>query len=300
MTFDNQHVKDTRVARFDIVTLPATDDAAQIAIPRRRGRPTNAEREARLRAQEAAGMTVTDEMDDELEAELDAEEADDEVEPVLSEASTNGANPGITGVGSVSNDGEAAIGEPFTIHLTIRGTADLLFHRYSADEVEAKSKAAKGSRAKKTDDIESYVYRNSEGLICLPGRYLQRSLQEAGRFQQDPRSPRKSALDLCKAGLVVTPQLSPMIPVGKRTGSRDWDYLDRQRVVVQRSAVTRVRPAYAEGWTVELEILSLLPEYLTPQFVRKLADDSGRFIGLADFRPTYGRFVIDHWEVRAV
>lgn len=143
-----------------------------------------------------------------------------------------------------------------------------------------------------------YLYRNADSQICLPGRYLQRALQEAGRFQQDPRSPRKSALDICKAGLVVTPQLAPMIPVGKDTPTVDWDYLDRQRVVVQRSAVTRVRPAFTEGWTVDLEILSLLPEYLTPQFVRKLADDAGRFIGLADFRPTYGRFVIIAWQVR--
>lgn len=287
----------------DLVTTTDT------APPRRKpGRPSNAEIAARRALAETQAIRANspgledkpgdepedepgDEIDAELEAELDAEDSAVEIE---------GSNPGITGIGAVSNDAALIIGEPFTVHLEIRGTADLLFHRYSADEVEAKAKAAKGSRAKKTDDIESYVYRNSYGEICLPGRYLQRALQEAGRFQQDPRSPRKSALDLCKAGLVVTPQLAPMIPNGKYEPSKDWDYLDRQRVVVQRSAVTRVRPAYVEGWTVRMEIISLLPEYLTPQFVRKLADDAGRFIGLADFRPTYGRFVIDHWEVRAV
>jgi len=211
-------------------------------------------------------------------------------------AAKNGRQQNITGLGSVSNDAEASISQPFTIKLTIEGTADLLFHRYSADEVEEKGKAAKGSAAKKTDNIESYLYRDADGYICLPGRYLQRALQEAGRFQQDPRSPRKSALDICKAGLVVTPLLAPVIPRAAEGPTQEWDYLDRQRVVVMRSAVTRVRPAFAQGWRCDLEIMSLLPEYLAPAFVRRLTDDAGRFIGLADFRPTYGRFTVTSWQ----
>lgn len=210
--------------------------------------------------------------------------------------SARNGHQNISGLGGVSNDAEASISLPFTIAVTIEGTADLLFHRYSADEVAEKGAAAKGSKAKKTDNIESYLYRDADGYICMPGRYLQRALQEAGRFQQDPRSPRKSALDLCKAGLVVTPLLAPVIPQAGEGPTQEWDYLDRQRVVVQRSAVTRVRPAFTTGWRCDMEIMSLLPEYLTPAFVRRLADDAGRFIGLADFRPTYGRFTVTNWK----
>lgn len=211
----------------------------------------------------------------------------------MAAATKNGQS--VTGIGGVSNDAEASISVPFTIQISIEGVADLLFHRYSADEVAEKGAAAKGSRAKKTDNVEAYLYRDADGYICMPGRYLQRAIQEAGRFQQDPRSPRKSALDLCKAGLVVTPILARLIPASAEGPTQEWDYLDRQRVVVQRSAVTRVRPAFSMGWRCEMEIMSLLPEYLTPSFVRKLADDAGRFIGLADFRPTYGRFSITRW-----
>lgn len=212
----------------------------------------------------------------------------------MATATKNGQD--VTGIGGVSNDAEVSIALPFTINVTVEGTADLLFHRYSADEVAEKGAAAKGSKAKKTDNIEAYLYRDADGYICMPGRYLQRALQEAGRFQQDPRSPRKSALDLCKAGLVVTPLLAPVIPQAGEGPTQEWDYLDRQRVVVQRNAVTRVRPAFAQGWRCDMEIMSLLPEYLTPAFVRRLIDDAGRFIGLADFRPTYGRFTVTRWE----
>jgi hypothetical protein len=35
----------------------------------------------------------------------------------------------------------------------------------------SKSAAAKGSRAKKTDNIETFVYRNDDGELCIPGEY---------------------------------------------------------------------------------------------------------------------------------
>ena len=85
---------------------------------------------------------------------------------------------------------------------------------------KTKSKAAKGSAAKKSDDTESYLYRNGDGEISLPGEYLRQSIITAAKFQQDPRSPRKSAMDLFKAAVIsLTPlaslaQRSPTIWIG--------------------------------------------------------------------------------------
>ena len=55
----------------------------------------------------------------------------------------------------VTNDGESAIILPYRVEVTIEGVAAILFHRWSVESVEAKSAAAKGSKAKKTDDVES-------------------------------------------------------------------------------------------------------------------------------------------------
>lgn len=204
---------------------------------------------------------------------------------------TNGQ--AVTGLRGVSNDAEPQIVAPFTVAVTVQGTADLLFHRWSCDAVAEKAKATKGSKAKKSDNVESYIYRNDDQHICIPGRYLQRAVIEAARFHQDPRSPRKMAKDLVQAGLVVTPLLTAVLVNGHPTSQ--WDYLDRQRVVVQRNAVTRERPAFRSGWSAEFEITSLLPDYLTADFLRRLVMDAGRFVGLADFRPTYGRYDVVRW-----
>jgi len=199
-----------------------------------------------------------------------------------------------TAISNVNNDAKELITEPFTIQLKIQGVSDLLFHRWSNEDVEEKNTAAKGSKTKKTDNIEAYIYRDENNYICMPGRYLNRAIVEAARFHQDLRSSRKMAKDLVQAAVIVPTMLAPILVNDKPTS--DWDYLDRQRVVIQRAGITRVRPAFTAGWKAQFNVTSLLPEYVTPQFLRRLVQDSGKFIGLADFRPTYGRFDVIEWK----
>jgi hypothetical protein len=193
---------------------------------------------------------------------------------------------------SVSNAGSEAIEmkQPYRAVITIRGDSDILFCRWNVEAVAEKAAAAKGSKAKKTDNIESYVYRDEHGFICLPGEYLRGSIVNAARFRQDPRSPRKSAMDLVKAGVV---SLTPLASLGMK----DWSYEHRGRVVIQRNAITRVRPAINAGWEATIVILVTLPEYITREVLHALAVDAGRLIGVGDFRPTYGRFQVTKFEV---
>lgn len=179
---------------------------------------------------------------------------------------------------------------PYRVEVAIRGDADLLFHRWNCEAVEAKAKAAKGSAAKKTDDVESYVYRNTERQLCIPGEYLRQAVITAAKFRQDPRSPRKSAMDLVKAAVV---SLTPLASLG----ISEWDYEHRCRVQVQRSGVTRVRPAICAGWSATFQLLVNLPEYVPSTMLHGLLSDAGRLIGIADFRPTYGRFQITRFEI---
>lgn len=181
--------------------------------------------------------------------------------------------------------------EPYIVRLVLEGTVSMLFHRWNCDAVEAKAKAAKGSKAKKTDDIESYLYRNDDNEICLPGEYLRQSIILASKFKQDPRSPRKSAMDLFKAAVVSLTDLTSL-------GVKEPDYLDRRRVNVQRSGITRIRPAMKRGWTAPFELMVNLPEYVSPFLLREVIDDAGRLIGLGDFRPTFGRFTVKSWAVQ--
>lgn len=197
-----------------------------------------------------------------------------------------------TAVGpEVSNGAEEtlSLSHPYIADIVVVGSADILFHRWCSESVEAKSKAAKGSKAKKQDDVQSYVYRNDDNEICLPGEYVRQAIIHAAKFRQDPRSPRKSAMDLYKAGVVALTALAPL-------GAEKWDYEHRCRVCVQRAGVTRSRPAMKAGWKAQLQMMVLLPEYIRPDDLNDVLVNAGRLIGVGDFRPTYGRFNVTKFE----
>lgn len=197
-----------------------------------------------------------------------------------------------TEISDPTNGGEEIISmsQPLNIEVTLEGVSDLLFHRWNVEEVDAKANAAKGSKAKKSDNVESYVYRNEDGFLCIPGEYLRQAVIHSAKFNQDPRSPRKSAMDIFKAGVVsLTPYAS--------LGVKEWDYEHRCRVTIQRNGITRTRPAMKAGWQAKFQFGIILPEYIGEHFFLQVLQNAGRLIGLADFRPTYGRFCIKNFEV---
>jgi hypothetical protein len=206
--------------------------------------------------------------------------------------------------GDVSNAGEDTIlaDAPYRVAVTITGVSSILFHRWQSDAVDAKAAAAKGSKAKKTDDTESYVWRNEHRVICLPGEYLRGSLIDprngAAKYRQDPRSPRKSALDLYRASVISLTDLA-VITRADGTPATSWDYLDRRRVTVQRAGVTRERPAFAAGWSAEVIFMIQSPNYVPPMALHSLLNDAGRLVGVGDFRPTFGRFNVTGFELLA-
>lgn len=200
-----------------------------------------------------------------------------------------------TNVAPVSNDGEFAVdlSAPYRASVTIEGVVSILFHRWSVEAVAEKAAAAKGSKSKKTDNVESYVYRTEDGELAIPGEYLRAAICSptgAAKYRQDPRSPRKSALDLYRAAIIVETELASL-------GVKDWDFLDQRRVTVQRAGITRMRPAMLAGWRATFDMTVVLPEYVPPADLRDVLYNAGRLVGLGDFRPTYGRFHVVKFEV---
>lgn len=179
---------------------------------------------------------------------------------------------------------------PYVVEFTLEGVCPILFHAWNNEAVAEKGAAKKGSAAKKSDNVESYVYRDAKGHICIPGVYVHAAMQNAAKFRQDPRSSRKSAFDLFKAAVSPLTELASL-------GTAKWDYLDSRRVTVQRNGITRQRPAFNAGWRAEFQFMVNLPEYVSPAFFMDVLTLGGRAVGLADFRPTYGRYNVVSFEI---
>lgn len=198
----------------------------------------------------------------------------------------------VTALSNTSNDAKTDIelSVPYEVECKIEGTAALLFHRWSCDAIEEKAIARKGSAAKKTDNIESYLYRDEQGFISIPAEYFRQSIIHAAKFKQDPRSPRKSAMDLFKAGIATLNEMCSL-------KVKEPDFLDRRRVVIQRSGITRVRPAMTSGWKCAVNLSVLLPEYISPALLNETLQYAGRIVGVGDFRPSFGRFIVTGFNV---
>lgn len=174
---------------------------------------------------------------------------------------------------------------PYRLNFTIRGVADLLFHRWSNEDVAAKASAKRGSAVKRVDNLEAYVWRDDDGMVCLPGTYLHKAIIEAGRFMQDPRSSRaKQACDLFKAAFLPVTVLYPLGP--------KWEIEDKRRMVVGRAGITRTSPGFKAGWEATFDFDVILPEYVSQEMFHEALSLAGRVIGLAQYRPTYGRFQV--------
>lgn len=177
------------------------------------------------------------------------------------------------------------LGEPYTVEITVQGTSKMLMHCWNNASVAEKSAAKKNSTVKKTDNLESYVLRDDEGKIVVPALNFCAAIREAGKSFSDPTSPRKSMKDRLKAIIIPDDEFGYM-----NGGVTDWDFVDMRRVVIQRAGITRHRPGFYEGWEITFRIIVLEPEFLPLPKLVEIAESAGKFQGLGDFRPTFGRF----------
>lgn len=99
-------------------------------------------------------------------------------------------------------------------------------------------------------------------------------------------------MDLVKAGIVVVDEYCSF-------GVKDWDFVDRRRVVIQRNAVTRARPAMFTGWKIAVTLTVTLSEYIPSNTLNELVQMAGKLVGIGDFRPSYGRFLVTNFKILA-
>jgi hypothetical protein len=199
----------------------------------------------------------------------------------------------VTGFGPIGNEvpNLGKFSKPYTATIRVKGTAKMLMHCWNIAAIEEKSTSKKGSKEKKTDNVESYVLRDDSGNIVMPTINFCASIRMAGKSFSDPSSPRKSLHDRLKAVIIPVEEYGLV-----NGGTKDWDFIDARRVVIQRAGITRHRPAFFEGWEIVFKIAIMEPEYLQPDLLYELISTAGKFQGLGDFRPTFGRFVITAFD----
>lgn len=143
-------------------------------------------------------------------------------------------------------------------------------------------------------EFDGSMYYNDKVGPYIPTDNLQACMIEGAR-------KRKLGKEFESLVEVVIPDEGPEGYVLDYEGPRKMDalwthyfYL-RKGARVGQSRVVRTRPRFPTGWscTFEIEILDGGPQ---PEQVKQAFTDAGKLIGIGDWTPRYGRFVVDEFR----
>ena len=178
----------------------------------------------------------------------------------------------------------------------ITGASPLLCHNgHLADPLNphAKAMAQIYGKRKKTEadhgqlaDLEflGSLYL-SGGKPCIPAEMMEAALARAAA--QERRSAK------AKAGLVIRDDLVLLFdgPNDPLELCADPRFRLRCGVRIGTNRVMRTRPKFT-GWAADLTV-DYLPSMLNASDIRSFVATAGEQIGIGDWRPRFGRFIID-------
>jgi len=170
------------------------------------------------------------------------------------------------------------------VNATILGVAPLLQHRYPSEKEETKITKTRGARDY-SGEAELALYKDEAGKIYQPAEHILGALiKAAGDFKITGRG-KKTYKDLIKSAVVIFPDAIPH----KKT---KW-IVDRRPVVVQRARIMRERPRF-DDWELNF-IIETLDEQLPISALKEILDQAGK-VGIGDFRPRFGRFMVTEFK----
>lgn len=181
-----------------------------------------------------------------------------------------------------------------TFRVGIRGVKPLLMH--STRSMTESPKMPRGGHLPPKDEAELATYRNKKGEIVIPGDSLLGAIKAAATDFKVRGKGKTTFKKFVDSGLeidrdaVLTPQ--------------EYE-IDSRPVVVSRSRIIRSRPRFDE-WETTFDITVLDPDTWLDPFdeeysgggnLRDIIDAAGRFKGIGDFRPRFGRFEISSFAL---
>ena len=159
----------------------------------------------------------------------------------------------------------------------------------------AKEITSKGSK-KMTDadyeeknriDWEGGLYWDSEDGLIIPSDNIERCIQLGAQKSRIGK-------DVQAAMFCVTPHVAIDYngPKDKEKLYADPRFSLRKGVAVNKARVIRIRPMIPTGWSMTFDV-EFDDGIVNPKNLLKAMTDAGSLVGLGDWRPKFGRFLVE-------
>lgn len=181
--------------------------------------------------------------------------------------------------------------------MTCTGTTPLLMHNSRLanplDEIAKAMQRISKKQRKTEEDYEELarlehmggLYFDPEVGPFIPGQNFERCLVDAARITRAGKS--------IERGVFVDTDVNPVSYDGPRDQDALWkdqNFRHTTSVKIKQSRVTRTRPQFRE-WVTAAEG-EYDPAVLNFYQLAEIAGTAGRMIGLGDWRPRFGRFMV--------
>lgn len=193
-------------------------------------------------------------------------------------------------------------------NVTIQGTADLLMNAFEVVGNAPPSVRA-GAAKDYSDEWIKKLYLLGDGTVYQPEAHLIGCLIKAAVTEKVPGRRGKTYKDTVKGGVFIEPaciphkanladfEKGPVLTGPAPDGEQYVAYVDRRPVRVQRAMVIRYRPALRKGWELTFKVQALDNDF-QPAALKAILDTAGREVGIGDFRPRFGRFMVTQFGER--
>jgi hypothetical protein len=189
------------------------------------------------------------------------------------------------------------------VDITIEGTTPLICNRFTDEAAEASSGGTRSSsmtteRGTPLEICDNKLYKGLNGRPMIPQPNLLRCLVTGGKFHKigktqvttSKSSMLFSCLDIEGAEIALIHK-------------QPWKVDTRPvRIPSTGGRILCHRPMF-DDWKLKF-VMEIDTSIISAKLMRRIIDDSGKRMGLGDFRPqcagTYGRFVVTHWEAQVV
>lgn len=183
------------------------------------------------------------------------------------------------------------------IQFEIRGTTPLMMHSERLanpfDPLTREIKAVTGKRKKTEDDLLEIarlewlggLYHDADNGIHVPGYNIFAALIGGGKLHKLGTAIKRAA--------IVQEDKVPIRFDGPRQPDKlfaDKRYVDIRSVKVGTAKVARCRPIFPQ-WSATFTLL-FEEASLQRADLERVVHDTGRMIGLGDYRPRFGRFEV--------
>jgi hypothetical protein len=194
------------------------------------------------------------------------------------------------------------ITSPKRYQVTIKGVGGMLFNKMpdlSVTKAEKKSQEKIDPAEAERKNWREKMYFESDKIVYIPGENIHQCMKDASKYwgQKIPGEGNKTFTDVIEKSVVVeslnlgiNKDSESIVPFGKNVNGNP------SKGKKSGCKVYKIRPLMA-GWGGTFTI-HVFDGRLSMPILRTVLSYAGTFIGLGDWRPTYGRFeLVDIKEI---